>query len=197
LALKRDFLRLEGRSDMNCEVAHERIVTAAYGELADEQTHELERHMAGCPECRTEREQLLALKVLADAHPVLEPPANLVARSRLRLEEALDALPPMRWYERLGQRMMNNFASLQAAPVAACLLLVVGGSGQPGRLRVLQNRGAAAAAAAAAQRNAAPTPALGGRRWPRRRRLPTSPALCGSPTARWWRCATTRWCRSG
>src|SRR5471030_1599056 len=104
---------------MNCEIAHERIVTGAYGELPDEQTHELERHMAGCPECLREREQLLAMKVLADANPVLEPAANLVARSRLRLEEALDALPPMRWFERLAQRLTNNFASLQSAPVAA------------------------------------------------------------------------------
>jgi len=111
---------------MNCELAHERIVTAAYGELPDEQMHELERHMTGCPDCHTDRAQLLALKVLADAHPMMEPPANLVARSRMRLEEALDALPPKRWYERLSQRMMNNFASLQAAPVAACLLLAVG-----------------------------------------------------------------------
>jgi hypothetical protein len=111
---------------MNCELAHERIVTAAYSELPDEQMHELERHMTGCPDCHSDREQLLALKVLADAHPIVEPPANLVARSRMRLEEALDALPPKRWYERLTQRMTNNFASLQAAPVAACLLLVVG-----------------------------------------------------------------------
>ncbi len=112
---------------MNCEVAHEKIVTAAYGELPDEESHELERHVAGCLECVAEREQVLALKVLAGAYPVVEPPANLVARSRLRLEEALDALPPMRWYERLAQRTMNNFASLQAAPVAALLLLIAGG----------------------------------------------------------------------
>ena len=126
---------------MNCEFAHERIVTAAYGELADEQTHELERHLAGCPDCAKEREQLLALKALADAHPVAEPAANLVARSRLRLEEALDALPPRRWYERLGQWMRNNFASMQAAPVAACLLLVVGaGAGVLGGYELAQNR---------------------------------------------------------
>ncbi len=143
---------------MNCEFAHERIVTAAYGELPDEQVHELERHMTGCPECAQEREQLLALKVLADAHPVMEPEANLVARSRLRLEEALDALPPKRWYERLGQRMMNNFASMQAAPVAACLLLVVGaGAGILGGYEFAQNRAAHAAAAAAPAGAASPT----------------------------------------
>lgn len=136
---------------MNCELAHERIVTGAYGELPDEQTHELERHMAGCPDCHRERQELLALKLLADAHPVLEPAANLVARSRLRLEEALDALPPMRWYERLGQRMTNNFASLQAAPVAACLLLVAGaGAGILGGYEYAQSRAARAGAAAAA-----------------------------------------------
>jgi hypothetical protein len=126
---------------MNCELAHERIVTAAYGELPDEQTHELERHLTGCPDCHREREQLLALKVLAGAHPVVEPSANLVARSRLRLEEALDALPPKRWYEWLGQRMLRNFASVQAAPVAACLLLAVGaGAGSLGGYEFAQNR---------------------------------------------------------
>jgi anti-sigma factor RsiW len=150
---------------MNCELAHERIVLAAYGELPDEQTHELDQHLAGCAECREEREQLLALKTLAAAHPVAEPPANLVARSRLRLEEALDALPPKRWYEQLGQGILNNFAGLQAAPVAACLLLVAGmGAGSLGGYQFAQGRAAHAAQKAQAanvqqQTAVAPTPA--------------------------------------
>ncbi|MGD0861101.1 MAG: HEAT repeat domain-containing protein [Terracidiphilus sp.] len=146
---------------MNCELAHERIVTAAYGELPDEQIHELERHVTGCPACQTERKQLLALKILADAHPVLEPPANLVARSRLRLQEVLDALPPMRWYQRVSQRMMNNFAILQAAPVAVCALLALGlGAGCLGGYEYAQNRAARAAASAAARNLPLPTPAV-------------------------------------
>jgi anti-sigma factor RsiW len=141
---------------MNCELAHERIVTGEYGELPDEQVHELDRHLAGCAVCQKEREQLRALKVLADAYPVLEPAANLVARSRLQLEEALDAIPPKRWYERLGQRMMNNFASLQAAPVAACLLLVAGaGVGSLSGYEVAQNRAARTASQAGATAAAA------------------------------------------
>jgi hypothetical protein len=128
---------------MNCELAHERIVTAAYGELSDEQTHELERHMTGCPDCHRDREQLQALRVLAEVVPVQEPSPNLVARSRLRLEEALDALPPKSWYERLTQRMTNNFASIQSAPIAACLLLVVGtGAGILGGYEYAQTRAA-------------------------------------------------------
>jgi anti-sigma factor RsiW len=112
---------------MNCELAHERIALAEYGELPDEQIHELERHLTTCAACVSEREELMALREGAALLPVMAPDANLIARARLRLEEALDALPPQRWYERLGQRMMNNFASLQAAPVATALLLIVGG----------------------------------------------------------------------
>jgi hypothetical protein len=122
---------------MNCEVAHERIVTASYGELPDEQVHELERHVEGCPNCRQEREQVLALQVLAGALPVDEPDPNLVARARIRLDEALDALPPRRWYERWAQRLRNGFAGLRSAPVAAALMLLLGvGAGGFGGYRV-------------------------------------------------------------
>lgn len=142
---------------MNCEIAQERIVNAAYGELPDEQAHELERHMAGCPDCHTQREAMLALKVLADAHPVQEPAPNLIARSRLRLEEALDAIPPKRWYERLGQRLTVNFASLQHAPLAACLLLIAGaGAGSLGGFELSQNRVAHNASAVVKPENPLP-----------------------------------------
>jgi anti-sigma factor RsiW len=131
---------------MNCELAQERMVTAAYGELADEQVHELERHVAGCADCQTEREQVLALKVLANLHSVDEPGPNLVARAHLHLDEALDTLPPKRWYERMGERIINNFASLQAAPAAALLLLVAGaGAGLLGGYQYAQVRTAHAA----------------------------------------------------
>lgn len=131
---------------MNCELAHERIVLAAYGELPDEQTHELNRHLTTCAECQAERNTLQALQTLAALHPVVEPPANLVARSRMRLEEALDALPPKRWYERLTGRLTNNVARLQAAPVAAALLLVAGlGGGAVGGYEFALSRAAHAA----------------------------------------------------
>jgi len=150
---------------MNCELAQERIVTAAYGELPDELAHELEQHVAACDECRNEREQIYALKVLADVHPVVEPSPNLIARARLRLDEALDTLPPKRWYERFGERIMANFSSLQAAPVAALLLLVAGGgAGVLGGFEYAQGRAAHTAtiaqAAAPGEVKLQPAPAL-------------------------------------
>jgi hypothetical protein len=128
---------------MNCELAHERIVMAAYGELPDDAAHELEGHLTGCATCGEELEQLRALKLLADASPVLEPSPNLVARSRMRLEEALDSLPPTRWFEGVLQKLRNNAAGLQAAPIAASLLLLVGaGAGSLGGYYVSQNHAA-------------------------------------------------------
>ncbi|HVN93788.1 MAG TPA: HEAT repeat domain-containing protein [Terracidiphilus sp.] len=136
---------------MNCELAHEQIVAAAYGELPDDQLHQLERHVIACSECQKERQQVLAMKVLADAHSVAEPDPNLVARAHLRLDDAIDTLPPRRWYEILGQRIVNNFASLQAAPVAAALLLIAGaGAGMLGGFEYSQNRAARSAAIAQA-----------------------------------------------
>jgi hypothetical protein len=155
---------------MNCEIVHERMVMATYGELGDEQAYELERHLAGCPDCAAEREQLLALKALAEMHPVEEPSANLMVRARLRLDEALDARrgePPRRWYERLGQRMRNNFAGLQAAPVAACLLLVIGaGAGSLGGYQFAHSRAARTAAIAQASKVQPQTASLAGAETP-------------------------------
>lgn len=153
---------------MNCELAHERIVMAEYGELADDAAHELARHLAICPECAHERETVHALKLLAGAHPLAEPDANLLARSRQRLEEALDSLPPRRWYERLSQFLGNNFARLQSAPVAAAFMLFLGGAaGALGGYYVSQSRVARAGEAALNQTGAqamaqAAAPALGG-----------------------------------
>ena len=145
---------------MNCEIAHERIVMAAYGELLDDAAHELDGHLASCLECRKEREQLHALRVLADAYPVEEPEANLMARSRLRLEEALDAVPPKSWLDRFTQRLGNNFASLQSAPVAAGLLLLIGaGAGALGGYHVAQSRSAHESEIAVTPKTVSPSPA--------------------------------------
>jgi hypothetical protein len=116
-----------------CAEIHESVVLAVYGELPDDEVHTLAMHLEGCSECREEQEQLLALKTLSEANPLPELDPNLVARSRTRLEEALDALPPKRWYDRVAEWMTRTANGLQAAPAAACLLLVAGmGAGSLG-----------------------------------------------------------------
>jgi len=111
---------------MNCQVAHERILEASYGELADDLAHELERHLAGCDACRAEQQELAEFQQLAALFPVADPDPNLVARARMRLDEALDALPPRSFTSRLRERFTRSFFGLAAMPIAASALLLVG-----------------------------------------------------------------------
>lgn len=131
---------------MTCNETHTTMILALYGELPDDRLHLLQRHLQGCAACSEELEQLQALKTLASALPVEEPDANLVARSRMRLEEALDRLPPKRWYDRAAEWLTRSAAGMAAAPVAASLLLLTGiGAGTLVGYQVAQRRAANAA----------------------------------------------------
>jgi len=89
--------------------------------------------------------------------------------------------------------MMNNVASLQAAPVAAGLLLVAGiGGGQPGGFEFAQNRTAHAASAVTATATTPATAAPVAQADP----AAAEPALANvasvssvvrQPATRWWK----------
>src|SRR5271170_872624 len=111
---------------MKCELAQEIIALAVYGELPDEQGPQLERHLAECELCRRELEAVEALSKAMSLMPVEEPSANLIARSRLRLEEALDAVPHGTWLLRSWQRLAQGVWRLRSAPVAVSGVLVIG-----------------------------------------------------------------------
>jgi hypothetical protein len=131
---------------MNCNEIPEKVLLAAYGELPDDEMHRMALHLNQCADCREEQEQLQALRILAAALPVQEPSPNLVARSRTRLAEALDALPPKRWYDRVADWMTRTATGLQSAPVAAGLLLVAGaGLGSLGGYEFAERHAAAMA----------------------------------------------------
>jgi len=111
---------------MKCELAQEIIAMAVYGELRDDQAPQLEQHLAGCEDCRRELEAVQALAKAMALLPAEEPSANLIARSRLRLEETLDSLPPGSWLLRGWRRFSQGFARLRSAPVALSAVIVAG-----------------------------------------------------------------------
>jgi hypothetical protein len=111
---------------MKCETAHEYIALAVYGELADDQSHQLEQHLAGCAECQHELEGVQALFKAMSLVPVEEPSANLVARTRLRLEEALESVPRLSWALHFSQQFSQGAYRLRSAPLAASVLLLLG-----------------------------------------------------------------------
>jgi hypothetical protein len=121
---------------MKCEAAQENITLAVWGELPDDQRLQLEQHLASCGACSDELEAVQALAKAMSLVPVEEPSANLLARTRLRLEEALDALPRESLLVRIWQRSSLGMSRLRSAPVAASLLLLVGlGAGAYGGYR--------------------------------------------------------------
>ena len=111
---------------MKCETAQEIIALSVYGELPDDQGPQLEQHLLGCEACRREVEAVEALAKAMALLPVEEPSANLIARSRLRLEEAIDTLPRGSWLLRGWQRFYQGAGRLRAAPVAVSAVLVTG-----------------------------------------------------------------------
>lgn len=111
---------------MKCESAQENIALAVWGEIPDEQRLQLEQHLAICETCNSELEAVQALAKAMSLLPVEEPSANLLARTRLRLEETLDALPRESWLVRFSQRFSLGMNRLRSAPIAASALLVLG-----------------------------------------------------------------------
>jgi HEAT repeats/Putative zinc-finger len=111
---------------MKCEAARDHIILAYYGELPDELAGSLEQHVAGCEECRTELSAMRVLDERLAFLPVTEPSPNLLAQARMRLDEALDMIPPHGFLTRLRTNFFAWVGHVQSAPALATLLVGVG-----------------------------------------------------------------------
>jgi hypothetical protein len=111
---------------MKCEHAQQNIILAQYGELPDELQFPLEQHLGICEECRREWNALMALNEELALTPMVEPSPNLLAASRMRLDEALDELPPTSIAQRFFGSAFRWLGFLQGAPALATLLIGVG-----------------------------------------------------------------------
>src|ERR1700755_195199 len=89
-------------SNLSCDAAHEQITLLLYGELSDEACHRLEQHRAGCADCRDELEVPRALSSAMAILPVREPSPNLIAQTRLKIDEALEQAPRDSWLAHFG-----------------------------------------------------------------------------------------------
>jgi HEAT repeat protein/putative zinc finger protein len=75
---------------MNCDWIKENVVLYVYDELSDDAKYEFEHHVHGCLGCRQEVEAALAFKKDMAALPVQEVSPNLLAASRMKLQEELE-----------------------------------------------------------------------------------------------------------
>ncbi len=111
---------------MKCQNARDCIVLLNYGELPDELAGVLEQHLSGCEDCREEMEAFRRFDERLGALPLLEPSPNLLAQSRMRLDDALDMIPPHGFLTQLRTNFYRWVGNIQSAPALATLLLGVG-----------------------------------------------------------------------
>ena len=111
---------------MKCEIALEHMVLASYGELPAEQAIVLERHLTDCTICRSEMAALGTVMQAMELRPVAELSPNFLARSRVRLDEALDEIPTHGALARLRINFYRWVGNIQSAPALATLLVGCG-----------------------------------------------------------------------
>jgi hypothetical protein len=111
---------------MNCDGARDNIILAAYGELPDQDAIGLEQHLAVCEACLSELESLRQMDEMTRLYPMADPDPNLLAQSRMRLDEALDAMPQHGFLTRVTANAMAWLGHIQGAPALATLLVGVG-----------------------------------------------------------------------
>jgi hypothetical protein len=113
---------------LSCDAAHQQITLLLYGELSDEACHRLEQHLADCADCRDELEVTRALSSAMAILPVREPSPNLIAQTRLRIDEALEQAPSDSWFTHFRRSLATDFRLMRTAPLAAAAMLFVGAS---------------------------------------------------------------------
>lgn len=111
---------------MKCEKAQQNIVLVTYGELPDEDVASLEQHLAECEACNRELKAMLAMHDTLAHRPMLEPSPNLLAQSRMRLDEALDSIPAHGLLTRLRSNLWGWFGHIESAPALMTLLVGAG-----------------------------------------------------------------------
>jgi hypothetical protein len=111
---------------MKCEWVRENIVLHVYGELADDARYELEQHVARCADCAAE------LKAEQDFHALLsqdraaDPTPNLLASSRMQLQEGLETVQQGTVWSRLAFDPANWLRQVRFSPALASVILILG-----------------------------------------------------------------------
>jgi len=111
---------------MKCEWVQENILLYIYNELADDARYELEQHLGRCPECATELKSARGFHATLSKLPVAEPTPNLLASSRMRLQEGLETAPQGGFWQRLTFDPTVWWRQMRFSPALASLIFIIG-----------------------------------------------------------------------
>jgi hypothetical protein len=114
---------------MKCEWVQENILLYVYNELADDARYELEQHVARCSDCAAELKASRKFNAVISQFPVEEPPANLLAASRMRLQEALETTEQGGFWHRFMFDPAAWLRQVHFSPALAAVIFIVGFAG--------------------------------------------------------------------
>jgi len=114
---------------MKCEWVQENILLYVYNELADDARYELEQHIARCADCAAELKASRKFNAVISQFPVEEPSANLLAASRMRLQEGLETAEQGGFWERLMFDPAAWLRQVHFSPALAAVIFIVGFAG--------------------------------------------------------------------
>jgi len=111
---------------MKCEWVKDNILLYVYNELPDDARYELEQHLARCAACTAELKSTRKFHTVLSELPVEEPLPNLVAASRMRLQEALETAQQGTFWHRLIFDPGAWLRQIRFSPALATVLFIVG-----------------------------------------------------------------------
>jgi hypothetical protein len=114
---------------MKCEWVQENILLHIYNELPDDARYELEQHVARCNDCAAELKATRQFHATLSRLPVDEPSPNLVAASRMRLQEALETTEQGGFWQRLIFDPGAWLRPIKLAPALTAAIFMVGFAG--------------------------------------------------------------------
>src|SRR5579864_7236287 len=113
---------------MNCETVRANVIFYVYDDLADDLRFEMVQHLERCPGCKREWESARDFRDQLAALPTPEPTPNLLASSRMRLQDALETAPQhpaWRWaFDPTAWLRQMKFS-----PALAAIILIIGFAG--------------------------------------------------------------------
>jgi hypothetical protein len=124
---------------MKCEWVQENILLHIYNELPDDARYELEQHVARCTECATELKAARQLHATLSQFPVQDPSPNLIAASRMRLQEELETTEQGGFWQRLVFDPGAWLRPIKLAPALAAAIFIVGFAGGIGATYQIMN----------------------------------------------------------
>jgi len=114
---------------MKCEWVRENTMLYIYNELADNARYELEQHLSRCADCAAELKASRKLHSTLSQFPVAEPSPNLLAASRMRLQEALETAPQGSFWNRFIFDPAAWLYQIRFSPALAAVIFIVGFGG--------------------------------------------------------------------